>query len=99
MRTWFHAILRLALPKDLSWSYLRPFWSLRWTLQSLFIDNAKAISSAGSRPARMAWAVSMRPPMRAGSVVFWPIARAWPMVGMYAWSIGSFGLGSMAMRI
>ena len=58
-RSWLKAVRRLAAANVLSWSYFRPFWSFRWTLHSFPACNAKAISSEGSSPARMAWAVSI----------------------------------------
>ena len=76
-----------------------PFWSLRWTVKSLLKAMAKPISWAGSRPARMAWALSRLPPTRAGSMVAAETAITWPMVPQMERSMGSLGLGSMHTRM
>ena len=75
------------------------FWSLRWTVISLFIASANPISCAGSSPARIACALSRFPPTREGSIVAAEIAMTCPMVPQILLSIGSFGFGSMHTRI
>ena len=57
------------------------------------------MSSAGSRPARMEWADSIRTPTRSGRRSGSTSAMKWPAVGRYVWSIGSFGFISPRMRM